>query len=181
MVPLPLLFCPLLVVEEAGPSCVHVLGRFPVLVLGYSEVLSWSGNLATSLEGTHYLDNAKPWLQIVGAGSKGCVDRDRLWFLVRSGAFFFSLAARDVADEMYGGLFSILWLLLLAIVLYVINLGPGVLVAAVEHQTFVHLVTLLGYLVEILLLFIQRFYLIRELVNEVILDKFVVWVHTRRD
>ena len=65
--PLPLLFCPLLVDEEAGPSCVLVL------VLGYSEVLSWSGNLATSLEGIRYPDNAKPWLQTVGWGGKGCV------------------------------------------------------------------------------------------------------------
>ena len=90
---------------------------------------------------------------LVGAAKagKGCICGDRLWFLVRSGAFFFSLAARVFADEMYGGLFSILLLLLLAIVHYGINLGPGALVAVVEHQRFVHLVTLLGYLVEILL------------------------------
>ena len=87
---------------------------------------------------------------------------------------------------MYGGLSSILWLLLLAIILYGVNLGPGALVAAVVHLPFVHLVTRLGYLVETLLLLIQvkcsqHLYLFRELVDEVVLDKFVVWVHTRRD
>ena len=44
---------------------------------------------------------------------------------------------------MYGGLFFILWLLLLlALVPYGINLGPGALVAAAVHRTFVQLVKL---------------------------------------
>ena len=55
---------------------------------------------------------------------------------------------------MYSGLFSILLLLLLAVVLYGVNLGPGALVAMAE-QYVVHLLALLGYLVEILLLLIQ--------------------------
>ena len=117
----------------------------------------------------------------VAKAGKGCVGGDRPWVLVRSGAFFCLLVAHVVADEMYGGLFSILWLLLLATILYGVNLGPGALVAAVVHQTFVHLVTRLGYLVETLLLLMQRLYLVRELVDEVVLDKFVVWVHTHRD
>ena len=110
----------------------------------------------------------------VAKAGKGCVGGDRPWVLVRSGAFFCLLVAHVVADEMYGGLFSILWLLLLATILYGVNLGPGALVAAVVHQTFVHLVTRLGYLVETLLLLMQRLYLVRELVDEVVLVKFVV-------
>ena len=61
------------------------------------------------------------------------------------------LAARVVLNEMYCGLFSILLLLLLAVILYGVNLGPGALVAAAE-QSVVHLMPLLGYLIEILLL-----------------------------
>ena len=67
-----LLFCPLLVDEEAGPSCILILGRFPALILGHSGVLSWSG---TSLEGIRYLDNAKPWLQTAGGCGKDHVGR----------------------------------------------------------------------------------------------------------
>ena len=91
-----------------------------------------------------------------------------------------------VVDEMYGSLSFFLLLLLLAIVLYGVNLGPRALVAAVEQQMFVHLVTLLGYLVKILLLLIQvdcprRLYLVRELVDEEILDDVKVWVSIRRE
>ena len=84
-------------------------------------------------------------------------------------------------------MFSILWLLLLlALVPYGVNLGPGALVATAVHQTFVQLVTRLGYLVETLLLLIhvecsQRLYLVQELVDEVVLDKLLVWVHTHWD
>ena len=105
--------------------------------------------------------------------------------MVHSGAFFFSLASRVVVEKLYGGLFSIFLLLLLAIVLYGVNLGPGALVAAAE-QPIVHLVALLGYLVKILLLLIQfsvllRSYLARELVDDEILDKVMVKVSIRRE
>ena len=166
-----LLYCPLLVDEEAGPSCVLVLSHFPARILGHSGVLSWSGNLGTSLESIHYLDNAtKPWLQTAGGCGKGRIggaDAGSWSVLVR-----FSFRWRLVyviVDELYGGLFSILLLLLLPIVLYGFNLGPGGLVAAAE-QPIIHLVALLGYLVKTLLLFIQlsdllRLYLTRELVD----------------
>ena len=105
--------------------------------------------------------------------------------MVRSGAFFFSLAARVVVDELYDGLFSILLLLLLAIVLYGVNLGPGALVAMAE-QPIIHLVALLSYLVKTLLLLIQlsdllRSCLPRELVDEEMLDEVVVKVRIRRE
>ena len=105
--------------------------------------------------------------------------------MVRSGAFFFSLAARVVVDELYDGLFSILLLLLLAIVLYGVNLGPGALVAMAE-QPIIHLVALLSYLVKTLLLLIQLSDLLcsclpRELVDEEMLDEVVVKVRIRRE
>ena len=81
---------------------------------------------------------------------------------------------------MYGGLFSRLLLLLLAIVLYGVNLGPGALVAVAE-QPIVHLMALLGYLVKTLLLLIQlsdllHLYLPRELHDRVMLDDIIVQV-----
>ena len=105
--------------------------------------------------------------------------------MVHFGAFIFLLAARVVLNEMYCGLFSILLLLLLAVILYGVNLGPGALVAAAE-QPVVHLVALLGYLVKILLLLIQPSdllhpYLALELADEVILDEVVVWVNICRE